>query len=233
MKKYLKKTARIAAYLLGGFTGLVVLYGCAAWLLSRIPVNRNAATGHEQAVSIYIRTNGVHTDIVTPLYNEVKDWRQDIPFTATQSGDTAMAYLAFGWGDKGFYLQTPDWSDLKFSVAFKAMFHLGTTVMHTTFYKTMHTGASCKEIRISVEQYRKLVAYLEGSFRRDDRGKLMAIATANDGYGDDDAFYEAKGVYDLFHTCNTWANNALKACDQRACLWTPLDKGIFYQYREQ
>ncbi len=178
MKKYLKKTARIAAYLLGGFTGLVVLYGCAAWLLSRIPVNRNAATGHEQAVSIYIRTNGVHTDIVTPLYNEVKDWRQDIPFTATQSGDTAMAYLAFGWGDKGFYLQTPDWSDLKFSVAFKAMFHLGTTVMHTTFYKTMHTGASCKEIRISVEQYRKLVAYLEGSFRRDDRGKLMAIATA-------------------------------------------------------
>lgn len=233
MKKYLKKTARFTAYALGSLTGLILLYIGAAWLLSRVPVNRHAAPAGDTAVSIYIRTNGVHTDIVTPVRNAVKDWRPDIPFTDTGSGDTAMAYIAFGWGDKGFYLQTPEWSDLKFSVAFKAMFHLGSTAMHTTFYKTMPTGASCKEIRISATQYRKLVAYLEGSFRKDDRGRFIAIATANDGYGDDDAFYEANGVYDLFHTCNTWANNALKACDQRACLWTPIDKGIFYQYRER
>ncbi|HXU27639.1 MAG TPA: DUF2459 domain-containing protein, partial [Bacteroidia bacterium] len=50
--------------------------------------------------------------------------------------------------------------------------------------------------------------------------------------GDNDSFYEAVGVYGLFYTCNTWANNGLKYCGQKACLWTPFEKGIFYQYRK-
>ncbi|PVD53231.1 hypothetical protein DC498_04965 [Terrimonas sp.] len=33
--------------------------------------------------------------------------------------------------------------------------------------------------------------------------------------------------------CNIWANNALKACGQRASLWTALDGGIFYQYEDK
>ena len=49
-------------------------------------------------------------------------------------------------------------------------------------------------------------------------------------YGKNDAFYEANGSYSLFHTCNTWANNGLKACGQKACFWTPFDSGIFYHY---
>jgi hypothetical protein len=61
-------------------------------------------------------------------------------------------------------------------------------------------------------------------------GQVIQILTHDDGYGTDDAFYEAKGAYDLFNTCNTWANGALKACDQKACWWTPTDKGIFHQY---
>jgi hypothetical protein len=49
-------------------------------------------------------------------------------------------------------------------------------------------------------------------------------------YGKHAAFYEAKGSYNLFYTCNTWANQALKAANQKAALWTVLDKGIFYHY---
>lgn len=48
-------------------------------------------------------------------------------------------------------------------------------------------------------------------------------------YGKTDAFYEAKGKYSLFKTCNTWTNNALKASEQRACVWTIFQSGIFYQ----
>jgi hypothetical protein len=50
-------------------------------------------------------------------------------------------------------------------------------------------------------------------------------------YGDNDAFYEAIGSYNLFKTCNTWTNNALKSCGQKACFWTPFESGIFYQYK--
>lgn len=143
-----------------------------------------------------------------------------------------MRYASFGWGDKGFYLATPNWSDLKFSVAFKAMFHLGSTALYVTFYKAMPTGERCKEIKISKAEHGQLVTYLKKSFRLDSLGHTINIVTHNDGYGSDDAFYEAAGTYDLFHTCNTWANNALKACGQKACLWTPLDKGIFHQYKD-
>jgi uncharacterized protein (TIGR02117 family) len=166
------------------------------------------------------------------MHSGLIDWNTIVPFENTDSKDTTFQYASFGWGDKGFYLETPNWSDLKFSVAFKAMFHLGSSAMHVTFYKEMQLSESCKEIKISKVEYEKLILYIKKSFQYDADGKTIQIITHNDGYGTDDAFYEAKDVYDLFHTCNTWANNALKAADQKACLWTALDKGIFYQYKD-
>ena len=140
-----------------------------------------------------------------------------------------VRYLAFGWGDKGFYLDTPEWSDLKASTAFKAVFGLSSSAMHTTFYKTMKADESCKSIRISLIEYQKLVGYISASFRRDDKQNNRWIPAVS--YGKRDAFYEAKGSYNLFYTCNTWANTALKTANQKASLWTVTDTGIFCQYQ--
>ena len=47
-------------------------------------------------------------------------------------------------------------------------------------------------------------------------------------YGKNDAFYEAKGSYSLFYTCNSWVNENLKEVGLKACRWTlfcdPLSK---------
>jgi uncharacterized protein (TIGR02117 family) len=228
VKKALK---RIGIFILS-IISLLLIYVLAAWLLPYIPVNKNARKVGKEEVTIYIKSNGVHTDIVVPMHSPSINWNTVVPFENTDSKDTTFQYASFGWGDKGFYLETPNWSDLKFSVAFRAMFHLGTSAMHVTFYKNIVLGEKCKEIKISVEEYQKLTAYIKKSFQYDSTGKTINIITTNDGYGLDDAFYESPGVYDLFHTCNTWANNALKSCDQKACLWTAMDKGIFYQYRD-
>lgn len=226
-----KKIFKSCLYVFAGLIGFVVLYLGITWLLFYVPVNRNAANHDAGDISIYIMTNGVHTDIVVPVKNEIMDWSTVTRFEHTESKDTTFRYVAFGWGDKGFYLQTPQWSDLKFSVAFKAMFHLGSTAMHVDFCSVMRTSKNCKEIKISKAAYQKLVQYLKNSFKYDEQGNVIQIETKDDGYGRDDAFYEAKGAYDLFNTCNTWANSALKACDQKACWWTPTDKGIFHQYQ--
>lgn len=132
-------------------------------------------------------------------------------------------------GDKGFYLDTPTWADLRFSVAFKATFALSTSAMHVTFYRYLKENDNCKSIRINREQYEKLTSYILKSFRKNDLGNVIHIET-NANYGDNDAFYEANGRYNLFFTCNTWANNALKACQQKASVWTAFDTGIFYHY---
>ena len=175
-------------------------------------------------------TNGVHTDIVVPLKTKQIDWSKKVKFEDTMGKDTIMQYVAFGWGDKEFYLETPTWADLKFKTAFKAIFGLSATAMHTTFYKNINEGNDCKKVNLSKEQYSRLIKFIVSSFITDKNGNFENIIT-NANYGNNDAFYEAKGSYNLFSTCNTWTNDALKACGQKACLWTPYDKGIFYHYK--
>ncbi|XZF15841.1 TIGR02117 family protein [Chitinophagaceae bacterium MMS25-I14] len=226
--KILRKTLKYISIAIGSFIAFVGLYLLSAYILSHISTSREATNPD---LSIYIKTNGVHTDLVMPVRTAQIDWSRELPFSNTAGKDTTAQYIAMGWGDKGFYLETPTWADLKFSTAFKAAFALSTAAIHTTYYKTLQEGADCKKIEISSTQYDRLIQYIHKSFRTDAAGHMIHIVT-NANYGADDAFYEAGGSYSLFHTCNTWANSGLKSCGQKACLWTPFDKGIFYQYEK-
>jgi uncharacterized protein (TIGR02117 family) len=226
MNKTLKKILKYTGRLLLGIVAFIVVYFFAVFTLSYIPVNSNPEKGD---VEIFINSNGVHTDVVVPIKNEIKDWSKDILYSQTIAKDSVMRYIAFGWGDKGFYLETPQWSDLKASTAAKAAFHLGTSAMHTRFYKTMKTDEECVRLTISKQDYQKLVEYISQSFQLDANKKVQWIQ--NHSYGKYDAFYEANRKYSLFYTCNTWTNNALKAANQKASLWTPYDKGILYHYK--
>ena len=229
MLRVLKKSLKYTGYCIAGFIAFILLYLLTAYCLSRLTVNKEP--GQSGDMAIYIKTNGVHTDIVVPIKNELADWSKEIRFANTHLPDTSnMKWLAMGWGDKGFYLQTPTWADLKFSTAFKAAFALGTTAIHTTFYNDLRESESCKKIMISNDQYKRLTGYLYGSFQKDAAGHLMRIIT-NANYNNADAFYEARGSYSMLQTCNTWANNALKNCGQKACWWTAFDTGIFLQYK--
>lgn len=207
---------------------LLLIYGLSAFILSIIPVNKNQSE-HAKEYTIYIKSNGVHTDLVLPIKTDLKNWLEKIKFENIQSKDSTHHYLAFGWGDKGFYLDTPEWSDLKFSTAFKAAFNLGTSAMHTTFYKHIQENENCVKIEISKEQYQKLITFIEASFQYDSNGNPIFIEATT--YGKNDSFYEANRTYNLFYTCNTWANQALKRAEMKAAFWTPADKGIFYHYQ--
>lgn len=225
--KIAKKILKITGLTILILVCLIGIYLLSAYVLSRVSVDRESQTQND--MTIYILTNGVHTDLVVPIKNEQIDWSKEVKFANTTGKDSLFEYVAFGWGDKGFYLETPTWADLKASTAFKAAFALSTSAIHATFYKRMVEGADCVKINISKEQYSRLVKYIQESFTTDTQGHLMYIRT-NANYGKEDAFYEAKGSYNVFHTCNTWANNGLKSCGQKASLWTPFDTGIFYQY---
>lgn len=222
----------ILMYLLkvvGVILGIVIIYVILGLLIPYIPVSAKD-DGQKKEVPIYIYTNGVHTDIVMPVKNDLQDWSRKIPFANTKSKKTDYQYVGIGWGDKGFYLDTPTWADLKFSTAVKAAFWLSDSAMHCTYYNTMKEGEDCKMIMISRGQYENLVKYVEDKFDRDQNGNFILIPT-NAVYGDNDAFYDAKGTYSFLYTCNTWSNNALKAAGQKAALWTPTDFGIFQHYK--
>lgn len=224
----MKKTRRFLGKMILALLIFVVSYVFLVFAVPYIPVNSNVKNTAEE-ISIYIKTNGVHTDIVVPIKTEIKDWSEKIKFSQIKSQDATMQFIGFGWGDKGFYLNTPEWSDLKFSTAFVAAFGIGSSAMHATFYKQINENKSCVKIKISKEEYQKLIVYIEDNFKLDVNGNPIWIDATT--YGVNDSFYEAKGAYTLFYTCNTWANNGLKAINQKAALWTATDRGIFQHYR--
>lgn len=224
----MKKTLRILGKMILALLIFVISYVILAYLIPYIPVNTKDADPQED-VAVYIRTNGVHTDLVVPIKTEFKDWSKTIKFSQIKSQDSMMQFIGFGWGDKGFYLDTPEWSDLKFSTAFVAAFGLGSSAMHATFYKQINESKDCVKLKISAKEYKKLIDYIEAKFKYDTNGNPILIDATT--YGQNDSFYEANGSYSFFYTCNTWANNGLKEMDQKAALWTPSDFGIFQHYK--
>jgi uncharacterized protein (TIGR02117 family) len=223
----LKKSLKYFAFTVLFIIAFVLVYILAAYTLSRISLA--AENDPQKEVSIYIRTNGVHTDIVVPVHHELFDWSKEVKVSHTLANDTNFSHLALGWGDKGFYLETPTWADLKVSTAFKAATGLSNTAIHATYLEKVKENLTCKKIVISRRQYQRLISFITSSFQTDSAGHFMHIKT-NANYGKTDAFYEANGAYTMFHTCNTWANNALKSCGQKCCFWTPFDTGIFLNY---
>lgn len=217
---YLKRTSLVVVI-------FIILYSIAVYAFSNIAVNSEGNSNVDD-IRIYIKTNGVHTDIVVPIKNEIKDWSTKIKLENTKGKDLGMAYVAFGWGDKGFYLNTPRWSDLKYSTAFNAAFGLGGSAMHATFFKEISESTDCVQLRLSKENYINLIAYIEASFQWDANHNPIFISATT--YGLNDSFYEAYGSYSIFYTCNTWANNALKSAGQKAALWAVTDSGIFCHY---
>lgn len=225
-----KIVIKIVKYV-GLFLLALLMYGIVVTLLSFIPVNSydSRTLIPAQKIEIYLLTNGVHTDIVLPVKNEYFNWSKQVKFTDTKAKDSTAQFMAIGWGDRGFYLETPTWSDLKVSTALNAATGLSSSALHITFYKSLKEGIDCKKITIDSNEYKKLIVFINDSFQLNN-GNVTKIDTKA-VYGNNDAFYEAKGSYSLFYTCNTWANQALKAANQKAALWTISDTGIFRHYK--
>jgi len=215
----LKMVLAIIAFLL--------LYLLAAFVLSKLTINKESSAPEE--MDIYLLTNGIHSDIVVPTITDQINWFTKLNFLNPTQDISTYKYLAIGWGDKGFYLNTPSWSELKVSTALKATVGISGTAIHATYYEDMSAAEDCKKIRISKEQYSRLINYIENSFEKDATGQFIKIETTANR-GDRDAFYEAKGRYHIFNTCNNWTNKGLKASGQKACLWTVIQKPIFQKY---
>lgn len=229
MKKVLSvlfKGVKLFTY--GLVLGMMV-YLLSAWLMPKVTVCDDSYPNSQANNTIFIMTNGVHTDLVLPINSCKVKWDTLIPFSNTISKDTNFKWVGFGWGDKGFYLNTPTWDDLTFGTAFFAATGLSTTAMHTTYYRFVKEDKECIKIFVTDDQLSTICQYIYQSFDKTKEGKFRWIET-NAVYGKTDAFYEAIGNYSLFTTCNTWTNNGLKSAKLPACAWTPLDKGLMDLY---
>ncbi len=219
----------VIGYIFLGLLLFLAAYFSGDFILSRIPASRSSMGYAKNGVTVYILSNGVHTDVVLPVRQDSMDWADVFPYGNTKGRDTVQYWVSIGWGDKGFYLNTPEWKDLKLKTALVAGLGIGETALHVTYYKQMLESQRCRKTMITRAQYSRLVSFILGSLETDKHGKPMLIET-DAQYNDDDAFYEANGAYSLLFSCNTWTNNALKYANMPAGVWTVFDRGILRHY---
>ena len=198
----------------------VLLYATIV-VVGLIPVNNDFQPDPE-GVLIHVTSNAVHADVIVPVSNSVVDWRQEFPADSFSGPTSAATHVAFGWGDKGFFIETPTWNDLKVSTAANALLIPSDSCMHVVFARADSYGQEKRSVWISASQYQQLVEHINASFATDNFGQRILIP--NSAYGSRDAFFESQGRYHALNTCNSWVGRALTAAGVRVPWLTPLPK---------
>ena len=238
-------TRRIALGVALAPLACVLAFALAALGLGMVAVNRDFRPSAE-GITIYLRHNGIHTDFILPVSAAAIDWRPDFPGThfappAKPLANHALTleadmppdrnpratHIAFGWGDQGFYFDTPTWSDLSAGVALRALGGFGASAMHVEYLPAPARGDHVRRVTLSNAQYLRLASYIRRSFRDDANGRTRPFAGR--GYTMHDAFYAARGSFSLFTTCNEWVRRGLADAGVRTPVWAPFHHAIFAQ----
>jgi uncharacterized protein (TIGR02117 family) len=222
-----RRAVRIAFRAAAAILALPALYFVAALFLGAIPANPGWHEAKE-GVRIFVRTNGVHTWILVPKVTPEMDWRPLVPGEHLRDARWGAGnYVALGYGNRTFYLETPTWGDLTMSNAFLAAFGRGRSLMHADHDFDPQPTDYQRPIMLSHDEYRRLVEFARASFQLDAQGRTMPLIGR--GYGGSDMFYEAVGPYNAFYTCNGWTGRALREAGVRTGLWTPLSQSIMWR----
>ena len=192
---------------------IVTLYGAA------IPTGE---LKNEGEMYIFVQSNGVHTDVCLPTVTDQIDWGDFIPrkdFVGAENHE----FISIGWGDKGFFLDTPTWAELKVSTALNAAFLPSSTAMHVKYHAEPAVNETRRKVFVNKKEYKRMIAFIKQSFTQVNK-KIELIK--GKGYTESDNFYEANNSYHLFRTCNIWTNEALKAAQIKTGVYALFPDGI-------
>ena len=203
--------------IIAGILLAIITYLFIAVVLSIIPTNPRPVNCLEKK-EIFVTTNGIHLALILPAELINQGFRTELKIPSE------INFVSFGWGDKAFYLNTPEWTDLKIQTAVKALFIKSETALHVTNHKM--PGASWKAVAICPSQIESLNDFIRNSFETNQGSILLEIE--GEGYGKNDKFYEAIGNYTCIYTCNNWVNEGLKRTKIKTSVWSPFDHGVLY-----
>lgn len=213
---------------------LMVLIGGYFWTVKPKELNYSQMDNQNE-VEIYITSNGFHTDIVIPIEIETD-------FFKTLSQDSVLnsylvnsnyKWISVGWGDKGFYNESYNGNFPSISSCLNAALVPSETLMHLDFYRNnLKESENCKKIKLKKKEYHNLLQHITKSFRtvnEDAENKITKfIRLPQKGYSQSDYFFQAKGNYHLFYTCNSWTNEGLEKANQKTAYFAPLAQIILY-----
>lgn len=202
-----------------------LLYLAAALVGSLVPVNRGW-TEPDEGTTVYLRSNGIHVDLIMPAVAHGLDWRPLFPAGQFRRAPRDARWFAFGAGERRVYLDTPTWWDLTPRTLWAALTG-GEQVMKVE--RTNAPGEEMRAIRLRPEEYRRLWAAVRAQFTLDRDGRPQRID--HPGYTAEDRFFMGTGRASALHTCNNWVADQLRLAGVKVSVWPPFVPGLLWRYR--
>ncbi|MCB0400998.1 MAG: TIGR02117 family protein [Flavobacteriales bacterium] len=231
MKRISLNIAKYTGIFLLSFAVFVGLYYLASVACRYITTNNDYVVP-EDGIEIFVVSNGVHADICLPVSSNKKLWSGYFKPENFETLTKEPEYISFGWGDKGFFLDTPTWDDLTFGTAFKALFIPSATAIHVSYLeKTPQLSPTTRSFRVSRAGLQRIEAYILSYVKLKQEQPVLIDCCRYPNLHDN--FYESNGSYHLFRTCNVWTNQVIMEAGVKTSVWTPFDTGILAQFEQE
>jgi hypothetical protein len=183
---------------------VATFYYMCCLVLPLIHVN-NEYLYKNKGVLIFVAGDGLHSEIIVPVQNEVTNWQTSFNKTNRR------------------------WDDMNYLSAFAQLCGFGKSIIHVSYENEYPFNRNfIRKIHIGTEQYARLTDFIKGSFVQNN-GELLTPLSVSGNYKKE-VIYEAQKEFSFFHTCNTWTNNALKSIGFKTGRWTALEGGIREQF---
>ncbi len=176
---------------------------CAGWLTACAAPPLPPADNGPRIHTVRVVSNGWHTAIVVP--------RPELVTTGLlpEADDFPdAAFLEFGWGDRAYYPAKKKTLGMTLRAALTAT----PAVMHMAGLarapELTYADSEVVAMALTEGSFRHLVRAIAGDFKRPEGGRAEPISR---GLYPDSNFYDARGSFHLFDTCNTWTARMLRA----------------------
>lgn len=178
---------------------------------------------------LLVLANPIHTDIAFPVDADILARFGFLADAGLPIYDSNVRWIVAGWGGREFYLETPEWSQLKAGPLFKGLTR-DRSVMHMALAGEIDPAAGgVLPLDLSPENFDRMVEATMAGFAVDGGGRVDLIEGRS--YGQYDRFYEANGAFTALLGCNTWTGAVLRAGGVRTGLWNPLPQSLVWSVR--
>ena len=212
-------------WVLRGLTGLIsvpLLYLLATLVGALVP-GVSADLSGERLHRVGLARGPIHYDLLLPLTPDLRAAFAFAEAAGTPVQHPDAQWLVVGWGAEQFYTATEDLGDMALAPVWQAVTG-DRAVLRLDLAGALTDLPGLSWIFLSDAQLAALIGTVEGSFSRDAAG--APIPLGGEGFGDYDAFFRAEGQFNIFHTCNQWIGETLRAAGVPFGIWTPTPQAV-------
>lgn len=199
-----------------------VVYVLAAFLGAVVP-GPVAEVGGAPTERIALARGPIHYDILIPLTPAA---RADFGFARAAGlpvDHPAAEWLVVGWGAAGFYTTVGSYGDITAPVLWRAVSG-DDAVIRLDLAGNVDAVEGLVWLEVSAAQIDAMRGAVLQSLARDGAGQPLPAETAP--WGESHRFFAATGRFNIFHTCNVWTGETLRAAGISFGLWTPTPQAV-------